>query len=60
MTREWCKVVLLEEVVDAHTQQLRNQTDMVSVIEPAEEMDTVADSLLVEQQSLLDNVVTHF
>jgi hypothetical protein len=43
MTRERCKVVLLEEVVDAHTQQLRNQTDMVSVIEPAKEMDTIAD-----------------
>jgi hypothetical protein len=43
MTRERCKVVLLEEVMHTHTQQLRNQTDMVPVIEPAKEVDTIAE-----------------
>ena len=48
MTRERREVVFLEEVVHTHTQKFRNQTNMVSVIEPAKEVDTITNGLYGE------------
>ena len=45
MTRERREVVFLEEVVHTHTQKFGNQTNMVSVIEPAKEVNTITNDL---------------
>lgn len=40
---ERCKVVLLEKVVHAHPQELRDETNVVAVVEPLQEVYTFAN-----------------
>lgn len=42
VSRKRREIIFLEEVVNTHAQKFRHQTNMVSVIEPAQKMDAVA------------------
>jgi hypothetical protein len=42
MAGERLKVIVLEEVVDTHPKQLRDEADMVPVVEPFYQMDAFA------------------
>jgi hypothetical protein len=43
VSRKRRKIIFLEEVINTHAQKFRNQTNMISVIEPAQKMDAVAE-----------------
>ena len=42
LTWEWGEVVLLEEIIYTHAEKFGDQTDMVAVIEPCEQVDAFA------------------
>ena len=42
LTREGSEIVFLEEIVHTHAEKLGDQTDMVAVIEPCEQVDAFA------------------
>lgn len=44
LSRKWSKFILLEEIVDAHPEELRNQANMVPVIKSCQEMNAFATS----------------
>jgi hypothetical protein len=43
VSRKRSEIIFLEEVINTHAQKFRHQTNMVSVIEPAQKMDAVAE-----------------
>ncbi len=48
MTRERSKVVFLEEVVNAHAQEFGHETYVVSMVEPTEKVNAIAEDTLDE------------
>jgi hypothetical protein len=40
-SREWLKLIILQEVINTHSQELRDKTDVVAMIEPIEEVDAI-------------------
>jgi len=43
--RKGCKVVLLEKIIDTHAEELRDETYVVPMIKPREQMYAVAGNL---------------
>lgn len=57
---KWCKVVLFEEIVDAFPKKLRYNADVVSKVEPFEELDTLtANWKISESDQLLSQTIAN-
>jgi len=57
VSRKRGEIVFLEKVVNTHAQKFRHQTNMVSVIEPAQKMDTIAEKFASVIESRLLRIV---
>ena len=40
MAGKWCKVIFLEEVIDTHPKELGDETYVVPMVKPVQEMNT--------------------
>ena len=50
VSRKRREIIFLEEVINTHAQKFRHQADMVSVIEPTQKMDAVAEKKGIRNQ----------
>jgi len=53
MTGKWSKVVLLQEIVHTHPQQLRDYTDVIAMVKPLQQVYTFAEVIVSQLRSIL-------